>query len=343
MKSSKLLSALGIGLSFATITFELFSLEIKPVYADHCGRFDPTCSHGGCNDLDPTCNRLPGVAEKIWGEAGASGYQAAARIMRERNGNGQSLDEIQKRFLRQRYGDLVDQVSIVYSSRMMSEWCALGECITLGGVDSAAQTYCDRIYVSDLYKPNDADQTVLLAHELKHSQQCREKGGEGKFGFHYFREYKKANQNYANNSVEGEAENAAKEFAKNVICNQVGCDQSTEYYGNYNKWGIDLPVSLMAASTSGFQRIVNKSSGRCLDLQEQNNHNGGYANVYDCVDHPNQTWKINDLGNGYVRIVNRASGRCLDLQEQNNHNGGYANVYDCVDHPNQTWMILDIK
>jgi len=96
-------------------------------------------------------------------------------------------------------------------------------------------------------------------------------------------------------------------------------------------------------SPSSFKGIKNKASGRCLDLQEQNNRNGGFASVYDCVDHPNQTWKVNDLGNGYVSIVNKASGRCLDLQEQNNRNGGFASVYDCVDHPNQTWKILDIK
>jgi pimeloyl-ACP methyl ester carboxylesterase len=93
---------------------------------------------------------------------------------------------------------------------------------------------------------------------------------------------------------------------------------------------------------SSFKRIENKASGRCLDLQEQNNRNGGFANVYDCVDHPNQAWKINDLGNGYVKIENKASGRCLDLQEQNNRNGGFANVYDCVDHPNQAWKINDL-
>jgi hypothetical protein len=190
-------------------------------------------------DLDPT-KGIPGsadFAENAWGEAGSTGYQAAARIMRERNGSGQGLDEIQKRFLRQRYGELVDQVRVSYGSRMMSEWCAAGKCVNLGGVDSAAQTYCNHIYVSDSYKPNDADQVVLLAHELRHSQQCREKGGEGKFGFHYFREYKRANQSYSNNSLEIEAENTAKDFAKNVICTQVGCDRSTRYYENYNNFG----------------------------------------------------------------------------------------------------------
>ena len=102
------------------------------------------------------------------------------------------------------------------------------------------------------------------------------------------------------------------------------------------------PSSAIVRDPSFHKRIVNKASGKCLDLQEQNNRNGGFTSVYVCVDHPNQTWKINALDNDYVRIVNEASGKCLDLQEQNNRNGGFANVYDCVDHPNQTWKINNL-
>jgi Domain of unknown function (DUF4157) len=169
--------------------------------------------------------------------------------MRERNRSGQGLDETQKRFLRQRYGELVDQVRVAYGSSMMDEWCGFGKCTP---TDSAAQTYCDRIYVRDPYKPNDADQLVLLAHEMRHSQQCSERGGEGSFGFHYFREYKRADQNYANNSMEIDAVNTARDFTKNTICTQVGCDRSTRYYENYNKWGIDLPVSLIATAAQSY-------------------------------------------------------------------------------------------
>lgn len=228
-------------------------------------------------DLDPT-RVIPGsaeVAEQAWGEAGSVAYQAAARIMRERNGSGQGLDETQKRFLRQRYSGLVDQVRVAYGSSMMSEWCAAGKCVNLGGVDSAAQTYCDRIYAGDPYKPNDADQLVLLAHEMRHSQQCRERGGEGSFGFHYFREYKRAGQNYATNSMEVDAVNTAKDFARNVICTQVGCPPSSgEFYTAYpsreNDWGLRLPVSLASPVTGvpisanfGNTLFYDRSNGLC--------------------------------------------------------------------------------
>ena len=280
--------------------------------------------------LDPT-RVIPGsaeVAEQAWGEAGSVAYQASARIMRERNGSGQGLDETQKRFLRQRYGGLVDQVRVAYGSSMMSEWCAAGKCVNLGGVDSAAQTYCDRIYVGDPYKPNDADQLVLLAHEMKHSQQCRERGGEGGFGFHYFREYKRAGQNYANNSMEVDAVNTARDFTRNTICTQVGCTTSVQHYPNYNEWGINLPVSLVAGANQspitelGFYRegnqaavyLVFRSNGRYCHVQnsDQMNAFGGFGQVRSISSIGSNSSSggfSGDCGfpNGFYRLGNQAA------------------------------------
>lgn len=172
------------------------------------------------DDYDPT-KLIPGskeFVEKAWGEAGAVGYQAAAETMQAKNGRDQQLDDFQKKYLRVRFGDLVDKVGIVYGAKMMDEWCAMGKCTR---TDSAAQTYCNRIYVKDQYSPGDVNQLMLLAHELRHSEQCRETGGEGKFGFHYFREFKRANQNYENNKMEVDARRAADDFAAKYYAGEL--------------------------------------------------------------------------------------------------------------------------
>jgi hypothetical protein len=108
---------------------------------------------------------------------------------------------------------LVDQVVVIYNARMMNQWSALGKSIPLGGVEADGQTYCNRIYIRGSYRPNDLQQVELLAHELVHSRQCRDLGGEAKFGFHYFREYKRAGLNYANNKLEREADSFANQIA----------------------------------------------------------------------------------------------------------------------------------
>ncbi|MDV2994599.1 MAG: hypothetical protein N4J56_004253 [Chroococcidiopsis sp. SAG 2025] len=86
-------------------------------------------------------------------------------------------------------------------------------CLELGLVDAVAQTYCRRIYIEDSYKPRDSRQLALLAHELVHSRQCQQLGGISQFGYHYFKEYKKAGQNYANNIMESVANNFENQFA----------------------------------------------------------------------------------------------------------------------------------
>src|SRR5262249_44051047 len=77
------------------------------------------------SDLDPT-RAIPGskeFAERAWGEAGAAAYKGAAEIMQGRNGSARPLDEKQKKYLRGRYGALVDQVRVIYGATTMDKWC----------------------------------------------------------------------------------------------------------------------------------------------------------------------------------------------------------------------------
>lgn len=296
-------------------------------------------------DLDPT-RLIPGSAEAVeqaWGEAGSAAYQAAARIMRERNGSGQGLDETQKRFLRQRYGGLVDQVSVRYGARMMSEWCALGKCVNLGGVDSAAQTYCDHIYVSNSYRPNDSDQLALLAHEVRHSQQCRERGGEGGFGFHYFREYKRAGQNYANNSMEVDAENTARDFTRNVICTQVGCTRSVQHYPNYNNWGIDLPVSLVAsASASNYSQLNARPAGCYYIRSLNNNFRNSNFRWLDAKSDGTGVGLVSGQSHGTVWLLEQTNqGSLLRSMNQNHRSNGSYRWLDGMSNGTSVQLVSD--
>ncbi|MCI5136519.1 MAG: hypothetical protein D3920_15965 [Candidatus Electrothrix sp. AW2] len=95
------------------------------------------------------------------------------------------------------------------------------------------------------------------------------------------------------------------------------------------------------AGQGNYSKIKNKAWGKCLNLQDHANKNGGLPNVWDCVTHPDQEWEIQNVGNGYVKIKNRAWGKCLNLQDRANKNGGLPNVWDCVTHPDQEWLIYD--
>ncbi|AFY92064.1 hypothetical protein Cha6605_0796 [Chamaesiphon minutus PCC 6605] len=182
--------------------------------------------------------------ELAWSETGATMLPLAAQIMALRNPQGVPLDVTQKGYLRPLFGDLVDRVTVVYQAQLLDRWSQGGKETHIGGVDSSAQTYCDRIYIRAPYRARDTDRLVLLAHELTHAQQCRQAGGIGQFGERYFIGYYRGGQNYQNNPLEKSARAMEEKFT-HQLCNSIGCPpRSGRYYVNYKGWGIKLPVNL---------------------------------------------------------------------------------------------------
>lgn len=184
------------------------------------------------------------TSELAWSETGATVLPLAAQIMSMRNPEGVDLDLAQKGYLRPLFGDLVDRVTVIYQAQLLDRWSQGGKETHIGGVDSSAQTYCDRIYIRAPYLARDTDRLVLLAHELTHSQQCEQAGGMGKFGELYFQGYYQSGQSYQNNPLEKSARRMEEKFT-HQLCNSIGCPPSRgRYYVNYKGWGIKLPVNL---------------------------------------------------------------------------------------------------
>jgi len=277
----------------------------------------------GCGSWDITCNPhvkpiTKPIVEDLWGEAGQSAYKAASEIMYRTNGSAQALDYEQKRWLRPLHGSLVDRVSVIYNSRMMERWGipGTGKDVVLNSPESEGQRYCNRIYIRASYQPGNVDQIYLLAHELEHSAQCERLGGMGKFGWHYFREYKRAGMSYENNKFESEARSRANMLQNPGIARQSN-DRS------------DAPGN---KTSSAFQ-LRNQWSGKCLQTMGQENSNGSNVNIWDCTNTTNQMWVR--TANGELR--NQWSGKCLQTMGQENSNGSNVNIWECTNTSNQDW------
>jgi Domain of unknown function (DUF4157) len=181
---------------------------------------------------------------QAWSETGATVLPLAAQIMILRNPQGVALDDTQKGYLRPFFGDLVDRVTVVYRAQLLDRWSQGGKETHIGGVDSSAQTYCDRIYIRAGYKSHDTDRLVLLAHELTHAQQCDRAGGIGKFGELYFSGYYHGGQTYQDNPLEKAARKTERDFTRQ-LCQRLDCPpRGGRYYVNYKGWGIKLPVNM---------------------------------------------------------------------------------------------------
>jgi hypothetical protein len=186
----------------------------------------------------------PPSSELAWSETGATVLPLAAQIMAIRNPQGMPLNQMQKGYLRPLFGDLVDRVRVVYEAKLLDRWSQGGKETHIGGVDSSAQTYCERIYIRAPYTPRNTDRLVLLAHEMTHAQQCLQAGGIGKFGERYFQGYYQGGQIYQNNPLEKSARAMEEKFTRQ-LCQTLRCPpRSGRYYVNYKGWGIELPVNL---------------------------------------------------------------------------------------------------
>jgi Domain of unknown function (DUF4157) len=194
----------------------------------------------------PTLSAItPPSSARAWGETGATVLPFAAQIMAVRNPQGITLDPTQKGYLRPLFGSLVDRVIIIYEAKLLDRWSQDGKETHIGSVNSAAQTYCDRIYIRAAAQPGKTKDLILLAHEMTHSQQCQQAGGISKFGKLYFQGYDRAGQIYENNPLEKSARKIEQQFAKQ-LCNSISCPpRRGRYYPNYQGWGIHLPVNLM--------------------------------------------------------------------------------------------------
>ncbi len=207
--SAAMTAAIGLLMSSLSFAFATPAKAFHPCppfhRAEHRGRFRvPVCVP------EPPAGNIPTnpreLSEEAWGQAGQAAYRQGSELMlaraSARGSTPRPLDEYQKRYLRPHFGNLVDNVVVFYNVPPLDNWQILGM-----GIKSHtdAQTFCERIFVNGQYNSTDRSQLGLLAHELVHSQQCQRFGGVERFGYEYFKAYKKANLNYDNISLEQEA------------------------------------------------------------------------------------------------------------------------------------------
>jgi hypothetical protein len=98
------------------------------------------------------------------------------------------------------------------------------------------------------------------------------------------------------------------------------------------------------ASEGGFivkdgYRIVNKNSGKCLDVLEGSKENGARLQQWECLDPKsiqNQVYTLRP-GNGSYELIARHSGRCVDVVNADTANGAGLQQWTCNGFAQQKW------
>ena len=90
-----------------------------------------------------------------------------------------------------------------------------------------------------------------------------------------------------------------------------------------------------------YYRIVNKNSGKALDVNGQSTADGASIVQWSYWGGNNQQWQVIDNGTGYFQIVNRNSGKALDVNGSSTADGATIVQWGYWGGNNQQWQIID--
>ena len=96
-----------------------------------------------------------------------------------------------------------------------------------------------------------------------------------------------------------------------------------------------------APDTSVWYRLVNRHSGRAMDVYGWSTADGGDVVQWADLGGANQQWRFVAAGDGYYRLVNRHSGKALDLYRWSTADGGDVVQWADLAGANQQWRLTD--
>lgn len=108
-------------------------------------------------------------------------------------------------------------------------------------------------------------------------------------------------------------------------------------------WGTGSIDPLYGSFVPGTSyKIINKNSGKALDVSGGSTSNGGSIIQWDYSGGANQQWSFTSLGNGYFTITNKNSGKMLDINGASQTGAAAAVQMDNSGAASQQWRIVDI-
>ncbi|MEO3855150.1 family 43 glycosylhydrolase [Acrocarpospora sp. B8E8] len=115
---------------------------------------------------------------------------------------------------------------------------------------------------------------------------------------------------HANSSAGGGCDNGRTTRAQRFSWNSDGSPN----FGTPVGTGVSLAAPAgETASTPSAYTLVNRNSGKCLDVNASSGADGANVRQWACTGGNNQRWRVEDQGDDTSRLVNVASGKVLDV------------------------------
>ncbi|MEV6495738.1 RICIN domain-containing protein, partial [Actinoplanes sp. NPDC051633] len=106
---------------------------------------------------------------------------------------------------------------------------------------------------------------------------------------------------------------------------------------------VNVPaVSAATIDTSAWYVLVNRNSGKALDVYNLATNDGARITQWSRNDGNQQQWQFVDSGGGYYRLKSRLSGKVLDVSGRSTADGGAIVQWTDNNATNQQFSIQDI-
>jgi len=104
---------------------------------------------------------------------------------------------------------------------------------------------------------------------------------------------------------------------------------------------VDTATGEVGGLAPSYVTLVNRNSGKCLDVVNGSSENNAEVVQYTCGTGHNQQWNPQDAASGYVNLVARHSGKCLDVVSGSTADNAKVIQYTCGTGTNQQWQLQD--
>ena len=109
-----------------------------------------------------------------------------------------------------------------------------------------------------------------------------------------------------------------------------------------NVWPAIDRVEIDPVVTTSYVKIINRNSGKALDVTGQSTSDGAALDQWDYWGGANQQWQLVDVGGGYIKIVSRNSAKVADVSGQSTADGASVIQYTYNGGANQQWQMVDV-
>ncbi|KQY21378.1 glycoside hydrolase [Cellulomonas sp. Root485] len=102
------------------------------------------------------------------------------------------------------------------------------------------------------------------------------------------------------------------------------------------------PASAASIDTTASYVLVNRNSGKALDVYNRSTADGARITQWSRNDGAQQQWQFVDSGNGYYRLKSRLSGKVLDVTSRSTADGAAIIQWSDANSTNQQFSIQDV-